>query len=223
MAEPANEARNEAKAARDEILARIRLALASAPEGEPAPRAYRQHDERERAELVAELIDRLHDYKASVERIGRGEALPAAIAKACARYGIQRLVVPADAPTEWLPQGIAALRDDPPLTNDTLDGSDGVLTGCAFAVAQTGTIVLDGGVCQGRRALTLVPDRHLCVVREDQVVGIVPEVIARLASQPARAITFISGPSATSDIELSRVEGVHGPRTLHVMLVGVAE
>lgn len=211
-----------AESAKGEMLARIRAALLAAPETPPAPRAYRRQDERDQNDLVTELIDRLRDYKAQVERIERAADLPSAIAEACARYSIHRLVVPADAPAEWIPDGIEALRDDPPLANDALDGSDGVLTGCAFAVAQTGTIVLDGGARQGRRALSLVPDRHLCVVRVDQVVGIVPEVIERLASEPVRPITFISGPSATSDIELSRVEGVHGPRTLHVLLVGGA-
>lgn len=210
MVEPAKEA----------ILARIRAALAGAPEVAAIPRAYRRSDERDQDELVAELIDRLRDYKAHVEHVGRMEDLPAAIADACARYSIHRLVVPADAPMEWIPTGVEALRDNPPLAHDALDMSDGVLTGCAFAVAQTGTIVLDGGPVQGRRALSLVPDKHLCVVRADQVVSIVPEVIERLAGQPSRPITFISGPSATSDIELSRVEGVHGPRTLYVLLVG---
>lgn len=210
-----------AESAKDAILVRIRAALATAPEAPPAPRAYLRQDARNREAIIAELVDRLKDYKANVERV-EPAALPAAIAEACARYGVRRLVVPADAPAEWIPAGVATLRDDPPLTNGELDGSDAVLTGCAFAVAQTGTIALDGGAYQGRRALSLVPDRHLCVVRVEQVVGIVPEVIERLASQPGRPITFISGPSATSDIELSRVEGVHGPRTLHVLLVGAA-
>jgi L-lactate dehydrogenase complex protein LldG len=211
-----------AKEAKEAILARIRAALAGAPAAPAIPRDYRTSDERDADALVAELIDRLRDYKAQVELI-EPAALPAAIAAACERYGIRRLVVPADMPAEWIPAGVEARRDDPPLANADLDQSDGVLTGCAYAVAQTGTIVLDGGARQGRRALSLVPDRHLCVVRVEQVVGIVPEVIARLADQPARPITFISGPSATSDIELSRVEGVHGPRTLHVLLVGAAE
>lgn len=211
-----------AESAKDEILARIRAALATAPDVAPAPRAYLRRDGRDRAAIIAELIDRLRDYKATVERV-ESAALPSAIADACMRHGIHRLTVPADVLGEWIPAGIEALRDTSSLTNEALDGSDGVLTGCAYAVAQTGTIALDGGAYQGRRALSLVPDRHLCVVREEQVVGIVPEIIERLMSQPAHPITFISGPSATSDIELSRVEGVHGPRTLHVILVGVED
>jgi len=205
-------------AAREAILARIRDALAGATETPPAPRAYRHEDARDRAAILDELVDRLVDYKARVTRIPPQD-VPAAIADACAAYGIGRLVIPADCPTEWAPSGVTALRDTSALSHSALDESDGVLTGCALAIAQTGTIVLDGGVCQGRRALSLVPDRHLCVVRAEQVMGIVPEAIARLATAPARPLTFISGPSATSDIELSRVEGVHGPRTLHVFLV----
>jgi L-lactate dehydrogenase complex protein LldG len=209
-----------AESAKDVMLTRIRAALSAAPETPPAPRAYVRRDPRERAAIIAEFVDRIEDYKAHVTRVEQESALPESVADACAQYGIRRLVVPADTPADWLPASVTALRDDPKLTNEELDGSDGVLTGCAFAAAQTGTIALDGGAYQGRRAITLVPDRHLCVVRVDQVVGIVPEMIERLAAEPRRPITFISGPSATSDIELSRVEGVHGPRTLHVLLVG---
>jgi L-lactate dehydrogenase complex protein LldG len=208
-----------AETAKESILARIRAALEDAPSTATAPRSYQHRDERDQAVILDEFVDRLRDYKAQVERVSPAR-LPAAIAAACMHHGIRRLAVPADLPAGWVPAGIEALRDDPPLTNAQLDQSDSVLTGCGVAISQTGTIVLDGGARQGRRALSLVPDRHLCVVREQQVVGIVPEGIAQLAAAPAGPITFISGPSATSDIELSRVEGVHGPRTLHVLLMG---
>jgi L-lactate dehydrogenase complex protein LldG len=208
----------ERETAKDAILARIHAALANAPESAAPPRAYRQRDERDKTAIRDELIDRLRDYKAQVERV-TPTTLPTAIAAACAQYGIHRLVIPADIPNEWLPDGIETLRDEPPLTHEQLDQSDGVLTGCAIAMAQTGTLVLDSGARQGRRVLSLVPDYHLCVVYAEQVVGIVPEGIVQLAKEPTRPITFISGPSATSDIELSRVEGVHGPRTLHILFV----
>jgi len=207
-----------ADSAKETILARIRMALADAPESAAVNRAYRRHDERASVDIVAEFGDRLRDYKAHVDLIDE-VALPGAIAAACALYGMQRLVAPADVPALWIPPYVELLRDDSPLANDQLDASDGVLTGCAFAIAQTGTIVLNSGAFQGRRALSLVPDRHLCVVHSEQVVGIVPEGISRLLKESTRPITFISGPSATSDIELSRVEGVHGPRALHVFLV----
>jgi L-lactate dehydrogenase complex protein LldG len=205
------------ESAQDVILRRIRKALAGASDVSVAPRAYRHHDKRGQAEIVEELIERLKDYKARVAETTRA-TLSQSIADACTEYRVTTLAVPADAPDAWLPGGIEIRRDDPPLTNADLDHCDAVLMGCAFAIAQTGTIVLNGGPRQGRRALSLVPDRHLCVVLADQVVGLVPEGIARLAAEPTRPATFISGPSATSDIELSRVEGVHGPRTLHVLL-----
>ena len=127
---------------------------------------------------------------------------------------MQRLVAPAE---------VELLRDtDGALSNEQLDAGDGVLTGCALGIAQTGTIVLDGGPAQGRRVLTLLPDYHLCVIRADQIVELAPQAIARLGPavrEQRRPITLISGPSATSDIELSRVEGVHGPRTLEVLIV----
>lgn len=204
--------------AKETILARVRAAVESAPEAAPVPRNYRERDERERSTILEDFIDRLIDYKAIVTRSDEG-SLPQALADACRQHEITRLVVPADLPTAWVPGGLTVLRDEPQLSLAELDSSSGVLTGCAVAIAQTGTIILDGGVGQGRRALSLVPDRHLCVVRAEQVVGLVPEAVAWLAERKTQPITLISGPSATSDIELSRVEGVHGPRMLHVFVI----
>ena len=214
--------------AREEILERIRRATADVSSGErpedvEVERGYRHADGSPREEIVARFADAVSEYRATVHRVAE-EELPGAIADALQRRGVRRLVVPADAPEEWIPQGVQPLLDDhaAPLSVERLDASDGVLTGCALGIAQSGTIALDSGEAQGRRALTLLPDYHLCIVREEQVVGLVPEAIVELeeAARSGRAITFISGPSATSDIELNRVEGVHGPRTLEVLLVG---
>jgi L-lactate dehydrogenase complex protein LldG len=210
--------------ARDEILRRIQGALGDVPPGErpeevPIAREYRRAGSAAREDLVDRFTDRLVDYKARVRQVAEA-ALPAAIAAALAARDVRRLVVPPDLPRDWAPAGIELLRDAG-LTTAQLDESDGVLTGCALGIAQTGTIVLDGGPLQGRRAITLLPDYHLCVVRAEQIVDLVPEAVERLgpAAREARPITFISGPSATSDIELNRVEGVHGPRTLEVLIV----
>ena len=206
------------KSAKDVMLARIRAATANAPEPPPVPYDFRERDARDRAAILEDFIERLVDYKAIVTRTDDA-SLPQAVVDACQQQGIVQLVVPADLPSRWIPSGVKVLRDDPPLTIAQLDESSGVLTGCAIAIAQTGTIILDGGATQGRRALSLIPDRHLCVVRAEQVVGLVPEAIAGLVERATHPITLISGPSATSDIELSRVEGVHGPRTLYVFVV----
>jgi L-lactate dehydrogenase complex protein LldG len=211
--------------ARDEVLRRIKSALQDVPTNErpddvPVAREYRQAGASARDELIERFTDRLVDYKARVQRVTEGE-LRGAIAAACAARGVRRLAAPADLPEGWAPAGVELVRDEG-LTNEQLDAIDGVLTGCALGIAQTGTIVLDSGPAQGRRAITLLPDYHLCVVRAEQIVELVPEAIARLGPgvrAERRPITFISGPSATSDIELSRVEGVHGPRTLEVLIV----
>jgi L-lactate dehydrogenase complex protein LldG len=212
------------RVARDEILRRVRSALRDVPATEqPADvvvaREYRRAGDAARAKLVERFAERVAEYKAKVQRVTPAE-LAGAIAAACAARAITRLIIPPDLPAGWAPAEVELLRDVG-LTNEQLDTSDGVLTGCALGIAQTGTIVLDAGAGQGRRAITLLPDYHLCVVRAEQIVELVPEAIARLAATGAerRPITFISGPSATSDIELSRVEGVHGPRTLEVLIV----
>lgn len=198
---------------RDRILARVRSALSDVPREEPPaiPRAYDRT--REGPDVVELLVDRLADYKADVHRV---EDVASAVASALTRRGARRLAVPPGIPADWLGDA-EAVRDDPALSPADLDTVDGVITGCAVAIAETGTIVLDASPDQGRRALTLVPDYHLCVVRTDQIVRTVPEAVERL--NPSRPLTWISGPSATSDIELDRVEGVHGPRTLEVLIV----
>ncbi|MEY9842766.1 lactate utilization protein C [Streptacidiphilus sp. EB103A] len=207
-------------AAREHILARIRAAVQDAPEPDPVLRDYRHsHSPDDPAQLLDLLAENLADYRALVHRCTEAE-LPAVIGRILAERGSRTVVVPAGVPEHWLSGSeVEPLYDDPPLVPGRLDAVDSVLTGCALAVAETGTIVLDAGPGQGRRALTLVPDHHLCVVRAaDQVVASVPHALPRL--DPTRPQTWISGPSATSDIELDRVEGVHGPRTLEVVLVG---
>ena len=214
---------------REAILWRVRRATHDVPKDErpediPVERGYRKEDDAPREEIVEMFAERVAEYEATVHRLSEAD-LPRAIAEACERRGVRQLVIPPGLPKEWIPDDVDTLRDAarPRLTNEELDESDGVLTGCSLGIAQTGTIVLDAGKGQGRRALTLLPDYHLCVVREDQIVGLVPEAFAKLEEAvkgEGRAITFISGPSATSDIELNRVEGVHGPRALEVLIVG---
>ncbi len=211
--------------AREEMLRLIRAALHDVPDYEQpeavvVARDYRRSETVPHEEVVERFVERVADYKVAVRRVDEA-ALPEAIATTCAARIVRHLVIPKDLPEHWLPAGVERLQDDNTLTYELLDTSDGVLTGCALGIAQTGTIVLDGGAHQGRRVITLLPDYHLCVVYEDQIVDLVPEAITRLgeAARARRPITFISGPSATSDIELSRVEGVHGPRTLDVLVV----
>jgi L-lactate dehydrogenase complex protein LldG len=215
--------------AREEILRRVRRATHDVPQDErpddiPVERGYRKADDAPRDEIVERFAERVAEYEATVHRVNDSD-LPREIGEVLEKRGVRRLVVPADLPEGWVPEGLETLRDAArtPLSNEELDRSDGVLTGCSLGIAQTGTIVLDAGQGQGRRALTLLPDYHLCVVREDQIVGLVPEAFAKLeetVKNKGRAITFVSGPSATSDIELNRVEGVHGPRTLEVFIAG---
>src|SRR4051794_25396388 len=200
--------------AREEVLARIRAANASArPTTGAIPRDYRRTGAHPAGapELIELLRDRLLDYRATVLDAAPDE-VPSAVAAALADHA-GPVLVPPGLTDGWCPDGVP----DHAFTPAELDGFAAVVTGCAAACAETGTIALDGSPDQGRRALTLVPDVHVCVVRADQVVHTVPELLAALT--PDRPLTFISGPSATSDIELERVEGVHGPRTLIVVLV----
>ncbi len=203
--------------ARDDVLARVRAARGATPVVEPA-RDYRTGGEHTPgSDAALDLLeDRLRDYRATVRRTvpsGLRQAVLDALEAAGVDDGAP-VLLPPGLPREWAPAG---RPDDGNLTAAELDGFAAVATACRAACAETGTIVLDGEPDQGRRALTLVPDVHVCVVRADQVVGTVPELLARL--DPTRPTTLVSGPSATSDIELDRVEGVHGPRTLSVVLV----
>jgi L-lactate dehydrogenase complex protein LldG len=192
--------------AREAVLDRIRAALGAQPATPHVPRDYRQAG----SGGVELFCERVADYVATVHRVREAD-LDAVLAslvsgRVVAAPGFKR-------------PGVTA--DGPHIAPAELDGFDAALTGCALAIAETGTIVLDGGLSSGRRALTLVPDHHICVVRAEQIVAGVPEAIEALAeaARDRRPITFVSGPSATSDIELERVEGVHGPRKLDVLVV----
>ncbi len=206
--------------AREDILNRITAALADHAPAPVIPRDYHGPghwndggDGVGPAERLALFADRVTDYKATVHRCAP-DRIAETIATTLSGRGVSRIVTPPGLPADWFPAGIV---DRPQRSIDDLDGMDGVLTACAVAIAETGTIILDHGPDQGRRALTLVPDYHLVVVRAGQIVPAVPDAIAAL--DPTRPMTWISGPSATSDIELSRVEGVHGPRRLDVLIV----
>jgi L-lactate dehydrogenase complex protein LldG len=208
--------------AREEILARVSDALRDVPASErpedvEIPRAYLR---RESVETVTRFVARVSEYKTVVHRI-RSHEIAGVVDECCRSRSIGRIGIPQDIPAEWIPPSVEAVWAEG-LAARELDELDAALTGCALAIAETGTIVLDAGTRQGPRALTLVPDVHLCVVEESQILGGVPEAMAQIAMtirRLGRPITFISGPSATSDIELNRVEGVHGPRTLIVLIV----
>ncbi|MEV4678118.1 MULTISPECIES: LutC/YkgG family protein [Actinomadura] len=209
--------------AREEMLRRVREALGGSRGAHPpVPRGYARRltgpQAATRADVVALFTERVADNRAAVRHVGADE-LGTAVAAALWGREAKRIAVPADLPFGWLAEldGVRALADTPALDLDALAAVDGVVTGCAAAVAQTGTVVLDGGRAQGRRALTLVPGYHLCVVHADQIVGTVPEAVTRL--DPARPLTWISGPSATHGVEGVRAEGVHGPLHLEVLVV----
>jgi len=207
--------------AREDVLARIRGALADVPADEDfeVPRNYARSREQPEG-TVERFCERVADYKATVERVSAG-GLAAAVAGALRTVRASRVAVPPGLPPEWTREvgEVEFVRDNPdaPLSVAELDGVDAVLTGASVGIAETGTFVLESGELCGRRALSLVPDVHVCVVRVQDVVDDVPAAVARL--RPDRPLTWVSGPSATSDIELDRVEGVHGPRTLYVLVV----
>lgn len=201
--------------ARDEILALVRWATPAADQ--PIPRAYRR--ESARPGIVERFCERVADYRAEVRRVARG-SVDEEIESVLSVRNANRVGVPPGLPAAWRPS--RDVVEDHGLSAAELDRLDGVVTGCEVAIAETGTIVLAGGPTDGRRALTLVPDLHVCVVGEDQIVDVVPQAITRLEAlvrEVRRPLTFVSGPSATSDIELSRVEGVHGPRDLVVLVL----
>lgn len=214
--------------AREAILRKARRALADVPDLEPAVDVPVDRPER-RQDLTHEQVvdlfaERVADYRAVVDRATTGTALDLVTAalERCAPLasnGPLRVLVPSGFPPDLVPEGVDVVPDGPDVSVFELDRCDAVLSTAAIGIAETGTIVLDHGPGQGRRAATLVPDLHVCVVWTDQVVPGVPEAIAAL--DPVRPGTWISGPSATSDIELDRVEGVHGPRALHVVIVAV--
>jgi len=216
------------------MLATIRSALTDVPAGESAewdvatdsdPAVeYARSGETDPTILSELFAERCGSYRATVVRCPDDpKGIAAAVRQAFGRHKAGSLVLPSGLTPDWVPAGIPARSDDPPLSLADLDRGVAALTGCAQAIALTGTIVLDGAADQGRRALTLIPDVHICVVRIAQIVFGVPEAIRALeplVGDSRRAITLISGPSATSDIELERVEGVHGPRQLEVVLAG---
>lgn len=214
--------------AREEVLSRVRAATADVAEKDPAldvPVDWVYGRPLSTPDVLADFVEKVEDYKAAVTHCAPGEEGQAAVA-ALQALGATSAVLPDGIPDEWAAAieaaGIVVHRDDEPLTKAQLNAIDAVVTTAAVGMADSGTIALDHGHGQGRRSLTLLPDRHICVIRSDQVVSDVPEGIARLAPaiRSHSPITWLSGGSATSDIELSRVEGVHGPRHLSVILVG---
>ena len=210
--------------ARDQVLHRICVANGGISDAATAQsewsalaRGYKRSATQPREAVLNLLEDRLRDYDAQVIRSTPAD-VPRSIAERLSARGKQRLVVPPGFPAAWLPPSFTFVLDES-LTPAQLDGVDGIITASTVAIAETGTVVLQNVPGQGRRAATLVPDYHLCLVRADDVVETVPEAMARLQRTAALATTFVSGPSATADIEMTRIKGVHGPRFLDVILI----
>jgi L-lactate dehydrogenase complex protein LldG len=208
--------------AKDDILGRVRSALgtrvdARVEEYRAIPRRYRRTGTLGADARIELFISRIEHYDGGIFRCDRA-ALPETIAAALSERSKRRLVVPPAFPPDWLPAGFEFVADDN-LASQDLDRSEGALTTCTVAIAFTGTIVLSHSPSEGRRALTLVPDYHLCVVEGEQIVETVPQAFDRLREVNPSLVTTISGPSATADIEMTRIKGVHGPRTLDVIVI----
>jgi L-lactate dehydrogenase complex protein LldG len=215
---------SSSNSARAEILRRIRVAKGGTSDAVAAEAAWShvnreyQREARLEPEAVLELLeDRLRDYDAHVMRVGRS-GVAEAVTKMLAARGKRRIVVPTGMVAEWLPAGVEFVVDEG-MTATDLDGFDGVMTGSTVAIAVTGTVILQNVAGQGRRAVTLVPDYHLCLVNAEDVVETVPQAMERLRGTEDLTTTFFSGPSATADIEMTRIKGVHGPRHLDVILI----
>lgn len=210
--------------AREEILSRIRTALGAEAADPGASHASIARDYTRTGTLTPHarlelFLDRLLDYDTVILEIEHEGQIAATIARALEDFDSNRVVAPLDFPAEWLPAEIP-VTPDASLGTEELAQAQSVITTCELGVASTGTIILVHGGAQGRRALTLLPDHHICIVRRSQIVETVPESIAAIGSFVTRPITTISGPSATSDIEMTRIRGVHGPRKLTVILYG---
>ena len=218
---------HDTKSARAEILSRIRFITGAGLRAESAaeawqsiPRTYRRKGVLEFDGCVELLTDRLRDYGAGVH-FAAPDAISQTIAAILTERRKHTIAIPQGIDAAWLPAGFSFVQDDA-LSYRALDACDGVLTGCTVAIATTGTLVLCHGTGEGRRAITLIPDYHLCVVARSTVVETVPEAMHLLEPYKQQPITFISGPSATADIEMTRIQGVHGPRVLDVILVRIA-
>lgn len=217
-------ATTNSSSARSEVLRRIRVAkggtsdaIATDAEWNHVAREYRRQPSLEPEAVLDLLEDRLRDYDAHVMRVQRGD-VAVAVTKMLTARGKHRMVIPNGIASAWLPDNFEFVTDDE-MTPAELDEFDGVLTGSTVAIAETGTVVLQNVLGQGRRAVTLVPDYHLCLVKAENVVETVPEAMDRLRGTAELPTTFFSGPSATADIEMTRIKGVHGPRHLDVILI----
>jgi L-lactate dehydrogenase complex protein LldG len=214
--------------ARSEILSAIQSAIGRTPDPATAerdyqtiPRTYLKQSTLSQAQTIALLAERLLDYNAHVHSCPRGE-LPQGIAAALNQHDAHQVLIPPDLPPTFLPPGFDLTPDHNDFSPLELDRFDAAVTLCTLGIAETGTLILQRLPGQGRRAVTLVPDLHLCILHTADVVATVPEAFARLAAQAAQPLTFVSGPSATADIEMTRIKGVHGPRQLHVFLLARA-